>query len=385
MQLNRRKDTIKQKSGLIIEKWLPWLLLLILTGTIFYVNDIVGLFEDDLWYATNLVTGQRLQSFADVVESQIWHYWNWGGRSIAHGMLQISILAGGRAIDILNTAAVLLLACIIGGYTNEKSGWKYIFVMGVVISLNPTVERTVLWQSGVANYLYMSIFLLLFLLMYLRELRENSKPIFGAAIWMIPVGLFAGWSNENMGPSVLIGALAVMFLHYRKHHKMKLFMVTGSLSCLAGSVLLIAAPGNFIRAKQAIDAYDTRIYRQILNRIFWVSRAVFDYMFPILLILVFLIFIYVFVLRKKLETADGILLVAAALSVGAMILSPHYPDRATFGTLTLIAAESVRVLAAILRERKDLRFPVIGIISVFWLASMYDLANWVIVHLNLSW
>ena len=56
-----------------------------------------------------------------------------------------------------------------------------------------------------------------------------------------------GWSNENMGPTVLILSLVVM-LSAAENKKIPVWMYLGNISCLAGSILMIVAPGNFVRS-----------------------------------------------------------------------------------------------------------------------------------------
>jgi len=74
----------------------------------FMVHRYVPFMMDDLWYGTNLATGEPLHSLGDVVEGQVWHYLNWGGRSITHGILQITLMSGEWCADILNLLMTML-------------------------------------------------------------------------------------------------------------------------------------------------------------------------------------------------------------------------------------------------------------------------------------
>ena len=79
--------------------------------------------RDDLWYATNLVTGEPLRNITDIFESQWWHYFNWGGRSITHSLLQLILMCGDMFANILNMAATFTLSfliCKVAGKTNFK-------------------------------------------------------------------------------------------------------------------------------------------------------------------------------------------------------------------------------------------------------------------------
>lgn len=59
------------------------------------------------------------------------------------------------------------------------------------------------------------------------------------------LGLIAGWSNENMGPTVWILSLVVMLLRRREQKKIPVWMYLGNISCLAGSILMIDGTGEF--------------------------------------------------------------------------------------------------------------------------------------------
>lgn len=68
---------------------------------------------DDLWYSTVLSDETvPIASLGDIVRSQIWHWQNWGGRSITHGILQLTLLAGEHLADLLNVGVTLLLAWV---------------------------------------------------------------------------------------------------------------------------------------------------------------------------------------------------------------------------------------------------------------------------------
>ena len=105
-------------------------LLVITTGVLWLVNDAVPFMMDDLWYADKLISnegpsGIPITSFKDIIESQIWHFNNWGGRSITHGLLQILLQLGEPAADILNVAAALALAyvmCLVAGMGKRRAG-----------------------------------------------------------------------------------------------------------------------------------------------------------------------------------------------------------------------------------------------------------------------
>jgi hypothetical protein len=241
-----------------------------------------------------------------------------------------------------------------------------------MVLLNANWGQTLLWQSGVANYIYTTIFILLFLYQYLKVLEDPQKKSWKAIVfWIIPLGLFTGWSNENMGPAVWVVSIGVIIYHYWKTKKVPIWMILGNISCLLGSVLVILAPGNQVRIAENFEEVTYGWKMKVFLRFNQMGIAFFQYLFPTILILLILIFVYCGILKLSLRKTDMALMAAGVLSFGAMILSPHYPDRATFGTMVFFICTIIHMLSTILEQRKDL---VIGrnlILLFCWLATNF--------------
>ena len=60
---------------------------------------------------------------------------------------------------------------------------------------------------------------------------------------------------------------------------------------------------------------------------------------------------YLLVFKGKLSNSQLLLIVGMVLSYGAMVLSPHYPDRATFGTMVL----GLAVVCSLIQQIKECR------------------------------
>ena len=88
-------------------------LLLVTAAAMYATHRAIPFMMDDLWYSTLLSEETPIKSLGDIVVSQVWHYFHWGGRSMTHGILQLILLAGEEAADVLNTTVTFLLAFII--------------------------------------------------------------------------------------------------------------------------------------------------------------------------------------------------------------------------------------------------------------------------------
>lgn len=373
-------------------------LLLVSVGVLYVTHREVPFMMDDLWYSTMLSNDAPISSLKDIVESQIWHYHNWGGRSVTHGILQLTLLAGETIADILNVLVTLLLAyvvCLVAGYRTLPA---FVGTLAMLLGCNANWKMSMFWQAGAANYLYITIFVLFFLYCYLRELpggrdrRQTSVPLsawqngeavprlVGIGIWILPLGLIAGWSNENMGPAVWILSLLVILWRIREKQRVKPWMILGNLSCLSGSILVVTAPGNFVRSTEAAHN-DYGIVWNFFLRCYGEAQAALNYLFPVLLLLAGVLILGKGVLKLPIGRQNGLLLLGAVLSWGAMVLSPHYPDRATFGTMVLMICVILNMTRKILGDRRDLGFWLCGAFGLIWLRGMFYLGE----YLALCW
>lgn len=310
-------------------------------GLLFAANKKIPFMMDDLWYATNISDGSPLTGIVDIIESQIWHYNFWGGRVFTHGFLQLTLMSGELCADIINVICTVLLslemyylACIIAGGNKGKNLSLLFMMFGCLISLCPGFKMSMLWQAGCANYVYSSLWILFFYICYIRAL-DGRKDYPCQVIFMLPIGLITGWSTENMGPSAFVISLiiTVYLINKSKPSAMRrIWMIEGVITSFIGSVMCIIAPGNFIRK----DVSEADISVGVFERMLQMLKGAGEYLFPALLLLSGCIVLYI-IKKKTIRDIKLLLsLLAAVLSYGAMVLSPHYPDRAAFGTAMLI-------------------------------------------------
>ena len=366
------KLTSKRKQGL----WkAAGILFFAVTLLIIYIgNDSVPFMMDDEWYATKLFSDEPVRNLKDVIQAQTWHFMNWGGRSVAHGLLQLTLMTGTFWANIINVLFNILLAAMICKTAGVTKPVYYGMIWGMLYGLNANWMQSMCWQSGAANYLYMTTFILFFVWCYVRALEGNTKALPGISIWIWPLGLMAGWSNENMGPTVWLLSLGILVYLWKKEHKWSWWMLWGNLTCLVGSILVILAPGNFVRSAE-IDNNKGLLWRVFL-RCYAESKAFMEYLSPTLLVIAFVIVLYIGVCGLKLTKAHIVYLLGALISWGAMILSPHYPDRATFGTMVFLICGIISMTQGIVKERPKLGIWLTAAGSVIWLRGMFFLLEY---------
>lgn len=362
--------------------WIASCILTFIAVCAMYVTHrAIPFMMDDLWYSTKLSCEEPVRNLRDIVESQVWHYFNWGGRSITHAILQLTLLAGEKAADILNVAVTLILAaviCLVAGIKKNGRMFGMFSAIALLIGMNANWKMSMFWQAGAANYLYITVFILLYLYCYLRE-TDSTKKLFGITFWIIPLGLLAGWSNENMGPAVWLTSLAVIGIRLHQHVKIPVWMFLGNISCLLGSVMVIIAPGNFVRSAEVEENQYGLLWRCFL-RGYAQSKAVCEYLFPTLIVLAAMLVISKCILKLPIGKKNLLLIVGAVLSWGAMVLSPHYPDRASFGTMVMLICVIISCADKIVKERNDLLVPLFFLNTIIWLRGMYFLGEYLAIN-----
>ncbi len=336
----------------------------VLAALLLYCSNVkVPFMMDDLWYSTDLRDGGSLNGIGDIIGSQVWHYMNWGGRVFTHGFLQLSLMCGERAADVINTLATLVLVfeiCTLAKLSSGASFSKSIpagitgfaLAFGLLITCCPNFRMSMLWQAGCANYVYSSVWILFFYICYLRALDPEKKDLPLICFFIPVLGLITGWSTENMGPSSCLAAALITFICIRKGiaaGRKKIWMIEGVISSFFGSAFCIVAPGNFIRKTDSADDLALTLPDRLLQML----KGAGDYMFPSLIVLAGALIAYKTVMNKKISLGNAVLLFAALLSYGAMIASPHYPDRAAYGTCVLIETVSVSLLGEAFNRKQS--------------------------------
>lgn len=348
---------------------------------VYLVNRAVPFMMDDEWYSTILSSDKPICSLSDIFNAQVWHYNNWGGRSMTHTILQLLLWAGPGFADVCNTVMNVILAFVIYLLSSEISGVKFdvcptlaflTAIIGMLHGLNANWKMSMYWQAGSANYLYITVFILLFVWCYVRELRqEEVKKLNGIEFFIIPLSILAGWSNENMGPTVfLISVFTILYLR-KKKNKISFWMVEGAVLSLAGSVACIVAPGNFVRKEEAVE--QKGIWWTLYLRIYGEFKGLLEFLFPALVIAVLLGLTYYAILKKKADLPTLVVGASSIVSCGAMILSPHFPDRASFGSMCFLIVFSVSLAMRILKEKKESALLLGTAAVIVWLRGMYFL------------
>ena len=374
---------------------------LITLAVLWCVHRAIPFMMDDLWYSTKLANEEPVRTLGDILSAQIWHYQNWGGRSMTHGLLQLLLMAGEPVADVCNVVVTLLLSFLLYrvalgerplrrvselmGVSGKAIPFLWIGLIslgiGLLIGFNANWKMSMFWQAGAANYLYISLFEFFFLWTYLRELGTvNVSPLKGIVFWILPLGLISGWSNENMGPTLWLLSLAAILYFKKIGHSVRLWMLLGNVSCFLGSVLCILAPGNLIRSREADQGIG--LLWKLFLRGYAQATGLFSFLFPLLLYTLFLILGVLYFGKGHMRLQDKFLLLGALLSWMAFVLSPHYPDRASFGTMVFLLCADISLQFELLQTHPKMNYPFLVINGWIWFKAQYVLLEYLAIYVG---
>lgn len=298
---------------------------------------------------------RRLSSFHDLIVSQWSHYLTGNGRAVSHTIAQFFLWMGKDVFNVFNALISVLLIMEIywcatkGTVTFDFKISRLVFIFFALWAFTPSFPSVFLWLSGACNYLWTAVFLLGFLLPYVRKYYSFEKKCVKNN-WlryaMFFFGVVAGWSNEN---SVCWITLALLVFIYKswKQSDIESWMVTGLTGFVIGYAFLVLAPGNFARLSMQTKAH---------NWLAWESIA--GHAALLFLILVYFHFILwyfnlssFYILRGEEKANSGLvqeILLAKTMCLlsfcmtSMMLLSPNFQTRSAFpGTIMLIIAASI--------------------------------------------
>lgn len=243
------------------------IVLLGIFGFIWYLNNCTPLICDDYVYSfvwqDNAMgvalpkTAERVSGITDILISQWNHYFSWGGRTIAHSLAQLFLWIGKDLFNFANAGCFIIMLLEIqwlidGGkihfnFTVQDILW----VFGVVWIFSVFFGDVFTWLTLACNYLWTTVLILGFLLICERyylfsEGGIRYKEPFTKVLLFFLFGTIAGWTNENV-PCFIILILGYYNFKIIKAGEKNSVLLAGMAGLLIGYILLISAPGNFVR------------------------------------------------------------------------------------------------------------------------------------------
>lgn len=90
----------------------------------------------------------------------------------------------------------------------------YSIVLGCLYFLNPAFEKTVLWYTGSANYMWTTLIMLIAIYPAIKILRNQKLGIQDYILLLL--SFLAGWGNENTSPTLLFFLIVLLGMYVKK-------------------------------------------------------------------------------------------------------------------------------------------------------------------------
>lgn len=368
--------------------------LLLWFGIIAMISNLTPYFANDFRYMMIQGTQDPVTSFADIVLSQYRHYFEWGGRSVAHVIAQTLLWWGKPASAVAQALCYVTLVLFIyfnafGIRPTLHLRAMPLFVITLFLFLQLRVYGEVVFNIvSSANYLWTTTLVLIFLLPYrISMAREITARPYLLWPFMFIFGVIAGWTNENTAAAVAT-SLGLYLLWCLKNGKLKLWQSIGYAGFLIGFALLIFAPGNQAR----LDSMEEHGFDAVEH-----SIGAIDIFFESLLVCSLLIISVIF-LRQKVRSkflhvsypvyynAGMWFAYTGLFSLFLMIFAPNFPARAATPFTIFMIVALVALSKPLLDRHKDLFRPkvkalLITVPTIFMLCALGN-ALWCTITLN---
>lgn len=296
------------------------------------LNLLTPLIADDYSYSFIWDTDHRIHNLYDVIVSQASHYMTWGGRSVAHFIAQVFLMMPKFIFSIFNsfiyTYIIYLIYKLAKGKNKDDKPYLLLGIHFIIYFLTPVFGQNCLWLIGSCNYIWTTCFMLLLISEFI--LKGDKKDSKLRIVGMLLLGILAGWTNENTAFGTIVILVLTLIINKIDKEKISKWKISGLVGAILGFIIMIAAPGNYVRSTNFVD--DDFIIIRWLKRFIECTRGLGNYCWLFIITLIILITVYIYN-RKKINKYLYAFVLGAIFSVYPMILSPEFPERSWFGVI----------------------------------------------------
>lgn len=235
------------------ENIVAWGMLVALFVYMLVLNVLMPLHRDDYEYALIWGTFEKIMTWPDVFQSLYIHYLTHGGRMVAFLVLDSFMVVGKEWFNPFNAFLYVLFVVLIYWHSQRKITFSFNpYILGLIMVFCwlglPHFALVNIWMTGACVYLLTAVIILAFLLPY--HFHVLGKPLLAggpiATIGMLLAGIIAGWTIENTAVTMNLIVAGIVFYAYAQQ-KLSNWMISGLCGSIIGLILLVVAPGNYVR------------------------------------------------------------------------------------------------------------------------------------------
>lgn len=285
-------------------------LYLVMTFVVMFIWSYITPYLDDDWVL-------RGASAKKILNDGVKDYLYWNGRFfgqsftrivLAHGKFNSSILTA-TAFTIMILLLLKLSKTYVHGYLYK---YRAILVGSTVLIFTPGFAQVFLWRSGIGNYLFVTVFHLLFLYLFMLANPTNFTVAF-----TVFIGFIAGWGSENTSGAIILFSILFIVLNVFKTHKLPVKKTIELFATVCGYLCLIFSPGSRVRMRQ--DDYKwlhTNFFKRSLQGFFNVNSFIYHHaMFLTFIIIVISVMIAAwFFWKEQVNYLLGVIYIVSGLA-----------------------------------------------------------------------
>ena len=336
-----------------------WLYIFIF-AFIFVFNSVTPLIMDDYQYSFIFGGIERVRSLNDIVVSQTNHYLHWGGRTVAHTIAQFFLMFPKWVFNIANSLVFCGLIYLICEHAKNLKCNRYVMIIVAFFAIwffMPEFGQTILWLTGSCNYLWGSFFILLALLSFTRKLDNHEyKMNVYQIIFFAIISFIGGWCNENTSGALVFLMLVIIIALLFKRVKIEKHFYLFIILSLISFVIMILSPGNYLRSA-LVNPISDIIIVEYANRFANCMLMFRDVLLKIFILTLLIEMFNVFICNNKNSIEKTLIFLLGSLACNfAMILSPFYVARASFGAIVFAIIALVSSISSFSLDEKKSRF-----------------------------
>lgn len=339
----------------MISKSYLWLLLWgLFIGSCAY---LIPYFSNDYRYLMIQGTDDVVESFSDIVVSQWRHYFEWGGRTVAHLIAQFLLFMGKAFAACASALCYVTLVLFIYyhglGIKPTLHKLKFLPLLFITMSLWLFVRiygEVVFMLVSSCNYMFTTTIVAIFLLPYRLSISaDKAQSSILRALAMFILGVLSGWCNENTGFTVCL-VIGILGLYLLIKKRLVLWQITGGIGAGIGFLLLVLSPGNEARL-QFMEDEGFNFWGHLPAALSIYGYTLLEHL-PLLLALIYLSYKAFKAQLNRTYAWYGawwlFLMAFSALSI--MIFSPNFPARSA-APFTIFLIPAILAFANLLKSQ----------------------------------
>ena len=237
--MTKKLKGISAYAFFIISAFVMWLV----------CENIVPFYSDDVFYMS--FTGKGIKHFIDM---NVWHYFNYNGRSFVHIMLELVLVFKEHLYAILFPIFIIISSFVAYDLTNDnrehdRAIKEKLLSSGLAMLLFLSInympfDTSILWMSGGFNYVFPLFFIL--------DIYYLSKKINGYKVYfLLPFVFLCGATTELYG-MYTIGLFTLTFIFDTINHKKSIFNLVSIIISTLGYISIFFFSGTAKRVSNEV-------------------------------------------------------------------------------------------------------------------------------------